>query len=132
MLLVCGVHPSLPDAARWFAAHPWRGTLAIFNRRVKGLSGTDIMPPRRPALRYENQGKPSYIAARRIFDRRNCDVFERFCLGTLSMNRNALYALVGALVVAFAVLGYKVYKDNQEPQGLQINFGPGGVKIQNK
>lgn len=48
------------------------------------------------------------------------------------MNRNALYALVGALVVAVAVLGYKVYKDNQEPQGLQINFGPGGVKIQNK
>jgi hypothetical protein len=48
------------------------------------------------------------------------------------MNRNVLYGLVGALIVAVAVLGYKVYKDNQEPQGLQINLGPGGVKIQNK
>ena len=43
-----------------------------------------------------------------------------------------LFRSVGALVVATAVLGYKVYKDNQEPKGLQINLGPGGVKIQNK
>jgi hypothetical protein len=49
-----------------------------------------------------------------------------------NMSRNVLYALVGALVVATAVLGYKVYQDNKEPQGLQINLGPGGVKIQNK
>ena len=48
------------------------------------------------------------------------------------MNRNVLYALIGALIVVAGVLGYKVYKDNQEPQGLQINLGPGGVKIQNK
>ena len=48
------------------------------------------------------------------------------------MNRNVLYGLVGALIVATAVLGYKVYKDNQEPKGLQINLGPAGVKIQNK
>jgi uncharacterized membrane protein YebE (DUF533 family) len=48
------------------------------------------------------------------------------------MNRNTLYALVGALAVAVAVLGYKVYKDNQEPKGLQINLGPSGVKIENK
>ena len=48
------------------------------------------------------------------------------------MNRNVLYALVGALIVVAGVLGYKVYQDNKEPQGLQINLGPGGVKIQNK
>ncbi|MBN9596964.1 MAG: hypothetical protein J0G36_16630 [Afipia sp.] len=47
-------------------------------------------------------------------------------------NRNILYAVVGALVIAVAVLGYKVYQDNREPKGLQINVGPGGVKIQNK
>ncbi len=47
-------------------------------------------------------------------------------------NRNMLYAIVGALVIAVGVLGYKVYQDNKEPQGLQINLGPGGVKIQNK
>ena len=44
-------------------------------------------------------------------------------------NRNILYAVVGALVIAVAVLGYKVYQDNREPKGLQINVGPGGVKI---
>jgi uncharacterized membrane protein YebE (DUF533 family) len=47
-------------------------------------------------------------------------------------NRNILYAVVGALVIAVAVLGYKVYQDNREPKGLQINVGPNGVKIQNK
>jgi uncharacterized membrane protein YebE (DUF533 family) len=47
-------------------------------------------------------------------------------------NRNILYAVVGALIVAVAVLGYKVYQDNKKPQGLQINVGPDGLKIQNK
>ncbi|MBX9821128.1 hypothetical protein [Afipia birgiae] len=47
-------------------------------------------------------------------------------------NRNILYAVVGALVIAVAVLGYKVYQDNREPKGLQINVGPDGLKIQNK
>ncbi len=47
-------------------------------------------------------------------------------------NRNMLYAVIGALVVAVGVLGYKVYKDNQEPKGLQINLGPGGIRIENK
>ncbi len=56
---------------------------------------------------------------------------QRHLKGT-QMNRNMLYAFVGALVIAVAVLGYKVYKDNQEPKGLQINLGPAGVKIQNK
>ena len=47
-------------------------------------------------------------------------------------SRNILYAVVGALVIAVAVLGYKVYQDNREPKGLQINVGPDGLKIQNK
>jgi uncharacterized membrane protein YebE (DUF533 family) len=47
-------------------------------------------------------------------------------------NRNILYAIVGALVIAVGVLGYKVYQDNKKPEGLQINVGPDGLKIQNK
>lgn len=47
-------------------------------------------------------------------------------------NRNILYAVVGALVIAVGVLGYKVYQDNKKPQGLQINVGPDGLNIQNK
>ncbi|HTB03783.1 MAG TPA: hypothetical protein VK804_25210 [Bradyrhizobium sp.] len=47
-------------------------------------------------------------------------------------NRNILYLLIGALVVAVGVLGYNLYQSKKEPQGLQINLGPNGVKIQNK
>lgn len=47
-------------------------------------------------------------------------------------NRNILYAIIGTLVVAVAVLGYKVYQDNKKPEGLQINVGPDGLKIQSK
>ncbi len=47
-------------------------------------------------------------------------------------NRNVLYAMIGALAVAVAVLGYKVYQDNKKPEGLQINVGPDGIRIQGK
>jgi uncharacterized membrane protein YebE (DUF533 family) len=47
-------------------------------------------------------------------------------------NRNVLYAIVGALIIAVGVLGYKVYQDNKKPEGLQINVGPDGLKIQSK
>ncbi len=48
------------------------------------------------------------------------------------INRNVLYALLGALIVAVAVLGYNLYQEKKEPQGLQINIGPSGVKVQDK
>lgn len=47
-------------------------------------------------------------------------------------NRNILYAIVGALIVVVAVLGYNLYQAKKQPEGLQINVGPGGVKIENK
>ena len=47
-------------------------------------------------------------------------------------NRNILFLIIGALVVAVAVLGYNVYQDKKEPEGLQINLGPNGLKIENK
>ncbi|MGL5165820.1 MAG: hypothetical protein ACRC9K_08030 [Afipia sp.] len=47
-------------------------------------------------------------------------------------NRNILYAVIGALIIAVGVLGYKVYQDNKKPEGLQINVGPDGLKIQSK
>ena len=47
-------------------------------------------------------------------------------------NRNILYLIVGALVVAVGVLGYNLYQAKKEPEGLQINVGPNGLKIQNK
>jgi hypothetical protein len=47
-------------------------------------------------------------------------------------NRNILYLIIGALVVAVSVLGYNLYQTKKEPEGLQINLGPNGLKIQNK
>jgi len=35
-------------------------------------------------------------------------------------------------LVAVGVLGYTLYQAKKEPEGLQINVGPSGLKIQNK
>jgi hypothetical protein len=47
-------------------------------------------------------------------------------------NRNIMYLIIGALIVAVSVLGYNLYQTKKEPEGLQINLGPNGLKIQNK
>ena len=39
---------------------------------------------------------------------------------------------IGALIVVVGVLGYNLYQDKRQPEGLQINVGPNGVKIQGK
>jgi RsiW-degrading membrane proteinase PrsW (M82 family) len=43
---------------------------------------------------------------------------------------NILYLIVGALVVAVAILGYQLYQDHHQPEGLHINVGPNGLSIQ--
>lgn len=45
---------------------------------------------------------------------------------------NLLYLIIGALVIAVAVLGYQLYQDRHQPEGLNINVGPGGLSIQGK
>ncbi len=47
-------------------------------------------------------------------------------------NKNVLYLIIGVLVVAVAVLGFNLYQARKQPEGLQINVGPDGLKIQNK
>jgi len=47
-------------------------------------------------------------------------------------NRNILFLIVGALIVAVGVLGYNLYQAKKQPDGLQINVGPNGLKIENK
>ncbi len=48
------------------------------------------------------------------------------------MNRNVLYLIVGALLVGVAVLGYQLYQDKKQPEGLQINVGKQGLEIKSK
>lgn len=47
-------------------------------------------------------------------------------------NRNVMYLIIGALVIAVGVLGYNLYQVKKQPEGLQINVGPDGLKIQSK
>jgi predicted negative regulator of RcsB-dependent stress response len=47
-------------------------------------------------------------------------------------NRNIMFLIIGALIVVIGALGYNLYQSKKEPEGLQINVGPNGLKIQNK
>jgi predicted negative regulator of RcsB-dependent stress response len=47
-------------------------------------------------------------------------------------NRNIMFLIIGALIVVVGVLGYNLYQTKKQPEGLQINVGPSGLKIENK
>ncbi len=47
-------------------------------------------------------------------------------------NRNVMYLIIGVLIVAVGVLGYNLYQAKKQPEGVQINVGPDGLKIQSK
>jgi RsiW-degrading membrane proteinase PrsW (M82 family) len=50
----------------------------------------------------------------------------------LADNKNVLYLIIGVLVVAVGVLGYNLYEARKQPEGVQINLGPDGLKIKSK
>lgn len=52
--------------------------------------------------------------------------------GLMPINRNIMLLTVAVLCVAVGVLGYKVYEDNREPKGVQINLGPSGITVDKK
>jgi hypothetical protein len=45
---------------------------------------------------------------------------------------NALFLLVGALAVVAAILAWNLYQAKKQPDGMQINVGPGGISIEKK
>ncbi len=45
---------------------------------------------------------------------------------------NVLYLIIGAMVIVVAAMGYQLYQDRHQPEGLHINVGPGGLSIQGK
>lgn len=50
----------------------------------------------------------------------------------MPVSRNVLYLLIGALVVATAVIGYFLYQERQQNAGIDISVGKGGVSIETK
>lgn len=50
----------------------------------------------------------------------------------MPINRNILLVIVAALCVVVGALGYKVYQDNREPQGVQLSIGSHGISVDKK
>jgi hypothetical protein len=48
------------------------------------------------------------------------------------MNRNALYVVIGGLVVVVAVLGFYFYQERQTTTRVEINVGKDGLSIEKK
>jgi len=48
------------------------------------------------------------------------------------MNRNVLYLLIAALVVATVVFGHQLYQERQKTTGIGINFGERGISVETK
>jgi hypothetical protein len=48
------------------------------------------------------------------------------------MNRNGLYAIMGALIVVAGVVSYMLYQERQKKAGLEISIGERGISIEKK
>ncbi|MDX3925497.1 MAG: hypothetical protein QHC90_06770 [Shinella sp.] len=46
------------------------------------------------------------------------------------MNKNALYMIIGALIVVVAGFAYYAYQEEQKPEGVEIQLGRDGVSIE--
>ncbi len=46
------------------------------------------------------------------------------------MNRNGLYLVIGALVVAVVVLGAYLYRQETKPAGVELKIDDNGISIQ--
>ena len=50
----------------------------------------------------------------------------------LVFRSNILFLIIGALVIVVAVMGYELYQDRKQPEGMRIDVGPNGLKIEKK
>jgi hypothetical protein len=50
----------------------------------------------------------------------------------MNMNRNTVTLLVGALAVAVVVLGYLIYQERQESNGVELNVDGHRISIEKK
>ncbi|WP_156460209.1 hypothetical protein [Mesorhizobium sp. Root157] len=46
------------------------------------------------------------------------------------MNRNTLYLIIGALVVAVIALGVYVYREESKPAGVELKIDNNGISIE--
>jgi hypothetical protein len=48
------------------------------------------------------------------------------------MKQNSLYLVIGALALAVIALGLYVYREETEPQGVEIRVDDSGISVQEK
>lgn len=48
------------------------------------------------------------------------------------MSRNLMFLVLGALVVVVGVLGYSLYQEKKQPDGVQISIGSKGIAVEKK
>ena len=48
------------------------------------------------------------------------------------MNRNALYLIIGVLIVAGLAMGYQLYGERQRSDRIVIDVGKNGISIEKK
>jgi hypothetical protein len=47
-------------------------------------------------------------------------------------HRNFLYLIVGALIIAVGLLGYNLFLDKKQPDGMDLGAGQRGVPVKEK
>jgi len=50
----------------------------------------------------------------------------------MTLSRNTLIVLLVIAGAAIAALAWKVYEDNRQPRGVEIQVGPKGLSIEKK
>ncbi|MBD9371334.1 hypothetical protein IB238_01600 [Rhizobium sp. ARZ01] len=48
------------------------------------------------------------------------------------MSKNALYMIIGALIVVVVGFSYYAYQEEKQPDGVEIRVGKDGLSIQEK
>jgi len=71
-------------------------------------------------------------AAMELCSEAGVDVACKLHSGDLPMNRNVLILAVAVLCVAVGALGYKLYEEQREPKGVQLNIGSNGISVEKK
>ena len=48
------------------------------------------------------------------------------------MNRNALYLIIGVLIIAGGTMSYQLYSERQKTDRIEIDVGKNGISIEKK
>jgi hypothetical protein len=96
--------------------------------------------PQRRTLSFDNPSNHSvrqFVARFATLQESHVHPYTRGEIGSkgearMPISRNILFLIIGALAIVAAVLGYNLYQEKKQPEGVQINIGPNGLKIENK